>query len=91
MWRYYEKNLIAVLQGGLLQLYARQSKGRFRVVEDGTLYITDTQTSDDGEYKCTATNSAGSNSSTASLRVRGMCWLRLRNLQSKTFICNYHI
>ena len=70
------KNLIAVLQGGLLQLYARQSKGRFRVVEDGTLYITDTQTSDDGEYTCTATNSAGSNSSTASLRVSGMSWPR---------------
>ena len=70
------KNLIAVPQGGLLQLYARQSKGRFRVVEDGTLYITDTQTSDDGEYTCTATNSAGSNSSTASLRVSGMSWPR---------------
>ena len=52
-------------------MYQRQNVGRFSVQEDGTLRITSIRDGDEGQYECTAVNSAGRNSTSVSLRVKG--------------------
>ncbi|XP_067927832.1 roundabout homolog 2-like isoform X2 [Watersipora subatra] len=53
-----------------MHLYPRQSKGRFSVLDDGSLRISDSQPADNGVYECFASNAGGRNSSSANLRVK---------------------
>lgn len=46
------------------------SGGRFNITEDGNLRITDVQDSDAGDYRCEATNTFSTESSTGSLVIK---------------------
>lgn len=48
------------------------SGGRFNVTEDGNLLINDVEDGDGGEYRCEATNTFSTESSTGSLVIKGL-------------------